>query len=547
MTVQRRAFGYVRVSVDEEDGNNASIASQSKAIANYCALHQLDLVMIYEEPNVSGTKVVRKQFDRMIAAAIAPEHPVDVLVVFALSRFARRMVTQVVAEAKLDAAGVELLSLTEAFTNDATGRMMRGVIGLMNEKYANDAALFTRRDRRQNASNGFFNGGNVPFGYVSRTVQVDGKKERKKLFIVDDEAAIVRRIYDLAEGGEGGGPLGTRSIAEWLRTRGYTLRGRPFFHGSLDRILTQPQYLGGYLDRTKDNAGRLPSLADQISVACPRIIEPEQAARVAALRASRAPAVTAPRIVNGPTLLTGLAACGMPGCSSGLTIATGKGGRYRYYKCAGKVNGGATRCTCPTLPEKALDDIVIDAVGQRVLQPARLKKLLSNILEVSDVADARRRADLDQARKAKTRADTALRRLLELVEEGLMSAKDPVFAQRMAERRKEQSDLMTAIAGLERQTARGSRRITPDLVGRFGELLVDKLRSNDPALRKSYVRLLVDRVEVSTRGICISGSKAALEHAILSTNALSTRVPSFDREWCPGMDSNHHIVTNTST
>ena len=113
----------------------------------------------------------------------------------------------------------------------------------------------------------------------------------------------------------------------------------------------------------------------------------------------------------------------------------------------------------------------------------------------------------------------------------------------MAQRRKEQSDLTTTIASLERQMARGSCRITPDLVGRFGELLADKLRSRDSALRKSYVRPLVDRVEVSTSGIRISGSKAALEHAVLSPNALSTRVPSFDLEWCRLEDSNlrpHH-------
>ena len=54
--------------------------------------------------------------------------------------------------------------------------MMRGVVGLMNEKYAQDAAQFTRRDRRRNAQRGFFNGGNVVFGYESRTVQTDGKK-----------------------------------------------------------------------------------------------------------------------------------------------------------------------------------------------------------------------------------------------------------------------------------------------------------------------------------------------------------------------------------
>ena len=371
-----RAFGYARVSVDEEGDNNASIASQIAAIQSHCARNNIELVETFVEAGVSGTKAIRKQFDLMIAAAVAPERPVNTIIVFALSRFARRMVTQIVSEAKLAEAGVNVHSLTESFADDATGRMLRGVIGLMNEKYANDAAVFTRRDRRQNAARGFFNGGPVSYGYCSRTVQIDGKKERKRLFIVEDEAAVVRKIYDMAEFGVGAGPMGTRSIAQWLHEHGYTLRGAPFFHGSLDRILSRAQYCGSYEDNTKDDAGRIPEPEHRVQVACPRIIEPEQAARVAALRARRAPVVTAPRIVNSPTLLTGLVACGMPGCSAGLTISTGRSGRYSYYKCGAKVNGGASRCGCPALPMKALDDIVLEAVEERVLEPARLQELL---------------------------------------------------------------------------------------------------------------------------------------------------------------------------
>lgn len=533
-----RAYGYARVSVDEEGENNASIASQETAIKAYCERSDIDLIKIFVEAGVSGTKTVRKQFDRMIASAIAPDRPVDTIIVFALSRFARRMVTQIVSEAKLAEAGVNVHSLTEAFGNDATGKMLRGVIGLMNEKYANDAAVFTRRDRRQNASRGYFNGGNVPYGYESRTVQIDGKKERKKLFIVDDEAAVVRKIYDMAEFGVGAGPMGTRAIAQWLHTHGYTLRGRPFFHGSIDRILLQPQYTGSYLDNTRDDAGRLPAPENQIVVACPMIIHPDQAARVAALRAKRAPAVTAPRIVNSPTLLTGLATCGMPGCAAGMTISTGKGGRYNYYKCAAKVNGGAKRCTCPTLPMKALDDIVLEAVAERVLQPDRLTELLSGILDASESADTQRQEDLVQARKALTRCETAIGRLLELIEEGLMSAKDPVFAQRLADQRGKKAQLIGTIAGLERQMMRGSKKITPETVSRFGDMITRKLQGNDPALRKAYVRLLVDKVEVNTTEIRILGSKAALEHAVLSDRIAAGQVPSFDRDWCRLGDSN---------
>jgi hypothetical protein len=43
----------------------------------------------------------------------------------------------------------------------------------------------------------------------------------------------------------------------------------------------------------------------------------------------RSPAVTAPRITSGPTLLTGICFCAA--CGMAMTLRTGKGGRYRYY------------------------------------------------------------------------------------------------------------------------------------------------------------------------------------------------------------------------
>ncbi|MEQ8311123.1 MAG: recombinase family protein [Sphingopyxis sp.] len=48
--VAPKAFGYVRVSVDEEDGNNASIASQKAAIEAYAEKEEIELLEIFEEP-----------------------------------------------------------------------------------------------------------------------------------------------------------------------------------------------------------------------------------------------------------------------------------------------------------------------------------------------------------------------------------------------------------------------------------------------------------------------------------------------------------------
>jgi hypothetical protein len=61
----------------------------------------------------------------------------------------------------------------------------------------------------------------------------------------------------------------------------------------------------------------------------PSIIDAAEFEAVQALLKSRSPALTAPRIVSGPTLLTGICFCAA--CGMAMTLRTGKAGRYRYF------------------------------------------------------------------------------------------------------------------------------------------------------------------------------------------------------------------------
>ena len=95
--------------------------------------------------------------------------------------------------------------------------------------------------------------------------------------------------------------------------------------------------------------------------------------------------------------------------------------------------------------------------------------------------------------------------------------------------------ITTDIDLIERQLADPLRRITPEIVERFGDLLREKLASHDP-LRREYIRLLVDRVEVGRKVIRIVGSKAALARA--ASGVPPHMVPKAIREWRARLDSN---------
>ncbi|WP_082472886.1 recombinase family protein [Sphingomonas sp. Leaf357] len=539
MTQPLRAYIYARVSNDDEDGNNASGVAQRAACRAWCEKQGVEVVEEFEELNVSGRKLKRREFDRMIAQATAANRPVQIIVVYMLSRFARRLLTQMTAEHKLDEAGVRLVSVVEDIADDANGRFMRGMIGLINEKYANDASIFTARDRRGNAAAGYWNGGPIPFGYESRVVVTDGRKGRRKLFIVEAEAAVIRLIYELADVGLTGRAMGTRAIAAHLNANGYTFRGKRFFHSNVDGILTREHYSGSYRDRTMDAKGVKPTEEEAIVIACPQIVAPDQIARVAAIRARAAPSVTPPRVTNSPVLLGGIATCGHPECGSGMVLRTGKGGAYRYYVCNRKATAGAATCPSKAIREAALDSIVLDGLLDRVLQPDRLKVLLADVLDRSDDAEKRRKDDLDRVRRERIAAEARLRRLLELVEEGLMSPRDPIFGDKLAEGRSSITALTETERSLQTQLGACTRVIDDASVERFGAMLRAEILGENAELRRSYVRMLIGDVSVNDNEIVIAGSTAALEAAATSGSLTgATAVRGFDRKWCRLQDSN---------
>ena len=85
-----------------------------------------------------------------------------------------------------------------------------------------------------------------------------------------------------------------------------------------------------------------------MEMAVPAIVDKEEFEAVQMLLKSRSPAMTAPRIVSGPTLLTSICFCAA--CGGAMTLRTGKSGRYRYYTCCTKARQGETGCPGRTVP-----------------------------------------------------------------------------------------------------------------------------------------------------------------------------------------------------
>ncbi len=81
--------------------------------------------------------------------------------------------------------------------------------------------------------------------------------------------------------------------------------------------------------------------------------------------------------------------------------------------------------------------------------------------------------------------------------------------------------------------------LSKENLARFAAAASGRLRAEDGALRKAYVRHFIDRVEVDDREIRIKGPTAALAAGITGSGGSGAGgVPRFDREWWAHKDSN---------
>jgi len=530
----QRAAAYVRVSTSRQAEHETSLSDQVAAINSYCEARGIALEEVFREPGASATDDNRPQFQAMIEAATARERPFDLIIIHSFSRFFRDQFEFERYRRKLAKVKVNLISITQDVGEGATGDLVRSILSKFDEYQSAETAKHVRRSMVANARDGFWNGARPPLGYKVVIAERRGDKDKKVLAVDEIEAPIIRKIFSLYLEGDGAsGPMGIKKIVSWLNGRNYSYRGKPFHVSNVDVVLRRSTYMGTHYFNQKDSrTGERRPREDWVAISVPAIIDEETFQSVQATLARRNPRQTPPRVVTGPTLLTGIARCGCPNCGGAMTIKTGKSGQYRYYACSRRATRGETACTGRSIRMEKLDRIVLEAVEERVLAPDRLPELLSAFLEKSDESDQRRREELGLIKAARTNSEGALNRLYELVEQGLASPSDRDFAERLTHHRQRIAALTADITSLERQLASSQRRITPEVIGKFGSLLRDDLRGHNPALRQAYVRMLIDQVAVEADQVYIRGSRKALERAVIATAASTPgMVPSFAREW----------------
>jgi site-specific DNA recombinase len=543
MTTPIRVALYLRVSTGRQADSDLSIPDQRRQAKASCASRGWEIVADYVEPGVSATDDRRPEFQRMIDAATTKPPAFNVIVVHSFSRFFRDQFQLEFYVRRLAKNGVRLVSITQELGDDPMSNMIRQIMALFDEYQSKENAKHTLRAMKENARQGFWNGSLPPIGYrIVEAAEQHGHRTKKILEIDPIQAETVRLIFRLAREGDGkSGPMGVKSITNHLNAAGIRTRdGGRWGIGAVHKVLTRTTYIGRHRFNTKfwKTRERKPD-AEVVEMSVPPIIDASDFEAVQALLKTRSPALTAPRVVSGPTLLTGICFCAA--CGKAMTLRTGKSGQYRYYTCSTKARQGNTGCKGRTVPMERLDTLVADHIERRLLQPARLEEILSSVLDRREERAERRASQIAELRKRAAEAEAKLKRLYDAIENGVADLSDPMLKDRIAELKAVRDQARTDAERAQEAIERAGPSITPHALKTFARQARKRMRTENGGYRRDHLRALAQRVEVDRKEVRIMGSKSALLRTLVAASGAETAafgVPSFVPKWRAREDSN---------
>lgn len=230
---KKRVCAYARVSAEKE----MSLHSLSYQISYYSQLIQSHrdwtYVGVYSDEGISGTKVDRPGFQKMMEDARAGK--IDLILTKSVSRFARNTVVLLNACRELKSLGIDVYFEEQKIHSlSYEGELMLTLQASFAQEEARSTSLNQRWRIQKDFEEGKLWGGADCYGY---------KVIERKLVKDEKTAPIVKRVYSLYLEG-----YGDHSIAKILNSEGVpTLKGGRWAQAHIKSMLTNVAYKGDLL------------------------------------------------------------------------------------------------------------------------------------------------------------------------------------------------------------------------------------------------------------------------------------------------------------
>ena len=215
-----------------------------------------------------------------------------------------------------------------------------------------------------------------------------------------------------------------------------------------------------------------------------------------------------------------------------MVMATGKSGRYRYYKCTARMKRGNAACSSGNIPMDKLDTLVLDAFKKKVFTPEHIRSTVDALRQ--QAAKMGKRDEKEHVKKLESQlleSEQALNRLYEGVEKGIMQL-DEHLKDRLRQHKQTRESLVVEIANLKRQQQSPLAVLTPNKIEAVAKILNKRLSETSP-FAKAYLKASLQEIRVTDDCVSLSGANAAMATLVANNAAITEQngVPRFRGEW----------------
>lgn len=482
-----RLAAYLRDSGGEKQ--DLSVAQQESAIRRWCNEYGLLLTAIFTDQARPGSSVVsRSAFQDCIYHFRQPGCPETGLLLWSYSRFARDIDDAQFYRADLRRRGFTIHSINDDIPDGPMGRLFEAAIDWKNEQFLEDLSRDVRRGLRNLVEKFGAVPGTPPRGFRRAAVAIgsrrDGKTHTVHRWEPDPELApLVRQAFELRLAGKSLHQINQETRLYKSLNCYTTFFANPLYKGELRYgDLTIPDYCAPIVP---------PDLWEAIQAV---------ARRYTAHQNLRAENNDHPRRQASSYLLSGLlycARCGSP--MFGLTAKQRDGTYHARYACTRQKR--SRDCPAQPIPAIFLENLILDQVTTRILDPEILAAIQSRALEIG----SRSQGELDQRRKSERQALGRLRRQIERLTAAVADAgHSRALLQKLSALEADEALALARLAQFEREQRIIPKKTAPQLE-EISATLVDQLHSVELTIQRAALRGLVDRITIERDGNLVRG------------------------------------------
>ena len=367
-----KAYAYARVSSEHQAEKGTSIQSQLELMRKHASQNNITILKEFIDEAESATTDLRPQFQEMIGLSRDNPQGIESILVWKLSRFARNRIDSVVYKKLLSKQGVRVISVSEPIDDSPEGRMLEGIIEVMDGYYSEILSKETMRGLKQAAKQGYHTGGKPPYGYKLKGVNV-GNITKKVWEIHEKEAEAVRLVFGMHSKGHTYKDI----IIELDKNNHSPRKTKRWGNSTIYEILRKPCYSGTHYfnTRKRKELGKRVHLRDAkdksewIPIKVPRIVDQKTFEAVKAKLGKRK--FKAPRR-STTQILSGLLVCGK--CQQPYVIGDYYRRKYPYYRCSTKMKQGTSVCDNRNLRGDQIEVLILKEIRKKVFSETNLKK-----------------------------------------------------------------------------------------------------------------------------------------------------------------------------